>query len=37
MKEAIEEILLDVKTDEYLEKYFEELKTKYKVEVFLEG
>ena len=37
MKEAIEEILLDVKTDEYLEKYFEELKIKYKVEVFLEG
>lgn len=37
MKDAIEEVLIDEKTDEYLEKYFEELKEKYQVEVLWEG
>ena len=37
MKDSIEEVLIDDKTDEYLEKYFEELQEKYKVEVLWEG
>ena len=37
MKESIEEVLIDEKTDEYLAEYFEELKKKYKVEVLWEG